>query len=134
MSKSVNSAKRSKTTTSTVAKTNPHVPIPKFDLSKLNLLPVPRDGEWCCNWVNETPVGIESHLEWVDGYKKPTVIVEDWRLPVGWTKHLYPRPNDIRTWEVLLVSLVFYNNFFSLVVYSNQLLCSWTILLSTTSF
>lgn len=28
-----------------------HLPIPKFDLSKLNLLPVPKDGERCCNWV-----------------------------------------------------------------------------------
>lgn len=88
-------------------KTNPHLPIPKFDLSKLNLLPVPKDGEWCCNWVNEIPIGAEGFLDGPDGHKRPTVLVEDWRLPTGWTKHLYQRSSVSGKWDVVLVSLSF---------------------------
>lgn len=33
-------------------------PIPKFDLSKFNLPEIP-EGEWCCPWVNDTPIGKE---------------------------------------------------------------------------
>ncbi|KAG4066483.1 hypothetical protein HA402_007119 [Bradysia odoriphaga] len=84
-------------------KTNPHLPIPKFDLAKLNLLPVPKDGEWCCNWVNEIPIGAEGYLDGPDGHKRPTVLVEDWRLPAGWTKHLYQRSSVSGKWDVVLV-------------------------------
>lgn len=86
--------------------TSSNVPIPKFDLSKLNLLPVPKDGEWCCNWVNDVPVGVESYLECSDGFKRPSIIVEDWRLPASWTKHAYPRSSELTKWDVMLVSLV----------------------------
>lgn len=86
-------------------KSNPHLPIPKFDLAKLNLLPVPKDGEWCCNWVNEIPIGAEGYLDGPDGHKRPTVLVEDWRLPAGWTKHLYQRSSVSGKWDVVLVSL-----------------------------
>lgn len=86
-------------------KNNPHLPIPKFDLAKLNLLPVPKDGEWCCNWVNEIPIGAEGYLDGPDGHKRPTVLVEDWRLPAGWTKHLYQRSSVSGKWDVVLVCL-----------------------------
>lgn len=92
-------------------KNNPHLPIPKFDLTKLNLLPVPKDGEWCCNWVNEIPIGAEGYLDGPDGHKRPTVLVEDWRLPAGWTKHLYQRSSVSGKWDVVLVSLKLENLF-----------------------
>lgn len=88
---------------STVRKINPPLPIPKFDLTKLNLLPVPEDGEWCCNWVNDTPIGAEGYLEGPDGNRRPTVLVDDWRLPTGWTKHLYQRSSVSGKWDVVLV-------------------------------
>lgn len=84
-------------------KINPPLPIPKFDLELLNLLPVPKDGEWCCNWVNDTPIGAEGYLEGPDGHRRPTVLVEDWRLPVEWTKHLYQRSSVSGKWDVVLV-------------------------------
>lgn len=84
-------------------KVNPPLPIPKFDLTTLNLLPVPKDGEWCCNWVNDTPIGGEGFLEGPDGNRRPTVLVEDWRLPNGWTKHLYQRSSVSGKWDVVLV-------------------------------
>lgn len=85
---------------------NSHLPIPKFDLSNVDLLPVPTDGEWCCNWVNDVPVGVESFIECHDGSKRPSVIVEDWRLPASWTRHLYPMAGESGRWAVMLVSLV----------------------------
>lgn len=84
-------------------KINPPLPIPKFDLEALNLLPVPKDGEWCCNWVNDTPIGAEGYLEGPDGHRRPTVLVEDWRLPAEWTKHLYQRSSVSGKWDVVLV-------------------------------
>lgn len=84
-------------------KSQPPLPIPKFDLTKFNLLPVPKDGEWCCNWVNDTPIGEEGYLEGPDGHRRPTVLVDDWRLPTGWTKHLYQRSSVSGKWDVVLV-------------------------------
>lgn len=92
-----------KSTTSTGRKINPPLPIPKFDLTTLDLLPVPKDGEWCCNWVNDTPIGAEGYLEGPDGSRRPTVLVDDWRLPAGWTKHLYQRSSVSGKWDVVLV-------------------------------
>lgn len=80
----------------------PH-PIPKFDISKFNLPEIPSDGEWCCQWVNDTPIGREGYLTNADGNKRPTVLVEDWRLPSGWTKHLYQRSSVSGKWDVVLV-------------------------------
>lgn len=97
------SAKSSGKTGSTARKINPPLPIPKFDLTKLNLLPVPVDGEWCCNWVNDTPIGAEGYLEGPDGNRRPTVLVDDWRLPPGWAKHLYQRSSISGKWDVVLV-------------------------------
>lgn len=92
-----------KPVTSTGRKINPPLPIPKFDLTTLDLLPVPKDGEWCCNWVNDTPIGAEGYLEGGDGNRRPTVLVDDWRLPAGWTKHLYQRSSVSGKWDVVLV-------------------------------
>lgn len=78
-------------------------PIPKFDLSKLDLKEIPVDGEWCCHWVNDTPIGREGYLLNADGNKRPTVLVDDWRLPAGWTKHLYQRSSISGKWDVVLV-------------------------------
>lgn len=78
-------------------------PIPKFDLSKFNLPEIPADGEWCCPWINDTPIGRESFLTNTDGNKRPTVLVEDPRLPGNWTKHLYQRSSTSGKWDVVLV-------------------------------
>lgn len=78
-------------------------PIPKFDLTALNLPEIPADGEWCCQWVNDTPIGREGYLNNADGNKRPTVLVDDWRLPSGWTKHLYQRSSVSGKWDVVLV-------------------------------
>lgn len=78
-------------------------PIPKFDLSRFNLPEIPIDGEWCCPWVNDTPIGQEGFLTNADGNKRPTVVVEDWRLPKEWTKHLYQRSSVSGKWDVVLV-------------------------------
>lgn len=77
-------------------------PIPKFDLSEFNLPEIP-DGEWCCPWINDTPIGDEGFLMNVDGTKRPTVLVQDNRLPAGWTKHLYQRSSTSGKWDVVLV-------------------------------
>lgn len=78
-------------------------PIPKFDLSKFNLPDIPADGEWCCPWINDTPIGREGFLLNADGNKRPTVLVDDSRLPTGWTKHLYQRSSTSGKWDVVLV-------------------------------
>lgn len=78
-------------------------PIPKFDLSKFNLPDIPADGEWCCPWINDTPIGRESYLTNTDGNRRPTVLVDDARLPSGWTKHLYQRSSTSGKWDVVLV-------------------------------
>lgn len=78
-------------------------PIPKFDMSKFNLPDIPADGEWCCPWINDTPIGREGFLLNADGNKRPTVLVDDSRLPTGWTKHLYQRSSTSGKWDVVLV-------------------------------
>jgi len=40
----------------------------------------------------------------VGEHQKPTVIVQDWRLPPGWIKHMYQRSNVLGKWDVILVS------------------------------
>ncbi|XP_031623524.1 PHD finger protein 20-like [Contarinia nasturtii] len=81
---------------------NLYNPIPKFDLSKFNLPEIP-EGEWCCPWINDTPIGDEGFLLNADGTKRPTVLVQDKRLPAGWTKHLYRRSSTSIKWDVMLV-------------------------------
>lgn len=77
-------------------------PIPQFDLSKFNLPQIP-EGEWCCPWINDTPIGDEGFLLNADGSRRPTVLVQDDRLPNGWTKHLYQRSSTSGKWDVVLV-------------------------------
>lgn len=77
-------------------------PIPKFDLNEFNLPEIP-EGEWCCPWINDTPIGDEGFLLNADGTKRPTVLVQDKRLPSGWTKHLYQRSSTSGKWDVVLV-------------------------------
>lgn len=77
-------------------------PIPKFDLSEFNLPPIP-EGEWCCPWINDTPIGDEGFLLNADGSRRPTVLVQDNRLPSGWAKHLYQRSSTSGKWDVVLV-------------------------------
>ncbi|XP_055373740.1 uncharacterized protein LOC129607060 [Condylostylus longicornis] len=74
-----------------------------LNLDELNLPHIPEDGEWCCHWVNDQPIGKEGFLM-VGDHKKPTVIVDDWRLPSGWIKHMYQRSNVLGKWDVILVS------------------------------
>lgn len=77
-------------------------PIPKFDLSEFNF-PKNPEGEWCCPWINDTPIGDEGFLLNADGTRRPTVLVQDNRLPSGWTKHLYQRSSTSGKWDVVLV-------------------------------
>ncbi|XP_017098678.2 PHD finger protein 20-like protein 1 [Drosophila bipectinata] len=74
-----------------------------LDLAALGLPEIPHDGEWTCHWVNDQPIGTEGFLI-VGEHQKPTVIVEDWRLPPGWIKHMYQRSNVLGKWDVILVS------------------------------
>jgi len=71
--------------------------------ASLNLPEIPKDGEWTCHWVNDQPIGKEGFLV-VGEHRKPTVVVEDWRLPTGWVKHMYQRSNVLGKWDVILVS------------------------------
>ncbi|XP_017483115.1 PREDICTED: uncharacterized protein LOC108371996 [Rhagoletis zephyria] len=81
----------------------PLLDLSKLDLNSLNLPEIPRDGEWTCHWVNDQPIGQEGFLI-VGEHRKPTVIVEDWRLPPGWVKHMYQRSNVLGKWDVILVT------------------------------
>lgn len=65
---------------------------------------IPQDGEWCCYWINDSPVGKKGSLNMNHGILN-TVIVEDWRLPEGWTKHLYQRVGNYGgKWDTIIVS------------------------------
>ncbi|XP_017076877.2 uncharacterized protein LOC108111798 [Drosophila eugracilis] len=74
-----------------------------LDIASLGLPDIPHDGEWTCHWVNDQPIGTEGFLI-VGEHQKPTVIVQDWRLPPGWIKHMYQRSNVLGKWDVILVS------------------------------
>lgn len=61
----------------------------------------PTEGEWCCTWVDEVPVGEESSFDGPHG-KLPSIVVKDWRVKEGWQKHIYLRQNG--KWDVLFIS------------------------------
>jgi PHD finger protein 20 len=61
----------------------------------------PTEGEWCCAWVDDIPVGEESTFDGTHG-KCPSIIVPDWRVKEGWQKHIYLRQNG--KWDVLFIS------------------------------
>ncbi|XP_053961246.1 uncharacterized protein LOC128865178 [Anastrepha ludens] len=92
-----------KRTLSGARKDWPLLDLAKLDLTTLNLPEIPHDGEWTCHWVNDQPIGREGFLI-VGEHRKPTVIVEDWRLPPGWVKHMYQRSNVLGKWDVILVT------------------------------
>lgn len=78
-------------------------PEPVPQLNNIVIPEIPQNGEWCCYWINDSPVGRESYLEFPHGLLN-TVVVEDWRLPTGWTKHLYQRiGNYTGKWDTILV-------------------------------
>lgn len=52
---------------------------------------------------NEIPIGAEDYLNSPDGLQRQTVLVEDWRLPEGWTKHSYQRSSISGKWDAILV-------------------------------
>ncbi|KAH8359776.1 hypothetical protein KR093_008717 [Drosophila rubida] len=81
----------------------PLLDMSNLDLVALGLPDIPHDGEWTCHWVNDQPIGTEGFLI-VGEHQKPTVIVQDWRLPPGWIKHMYQRSNVLGKWDVILVS------------------------------
>ncbi|XP_052860458.1 uncharacterized protein LOC128267616 [Anopheles cruzii] len=64
---------------------------------------VPQQGEWCCHWYNDYPVGESTELDVIGG-KICSVVVPDWRLPEGWTKHIYQRVTAFGRMEVILVA------------------------------
>ncbi|KAI8045043.1 uncharacterized protein LOC128252144 [Drosophila gunungcola] len=97
----VSSSKKSKTTPQ--RRDWPLLDMASLDISSLGLPEIPHDGEWTCHWVNDQPIGTEGFLI-VGEHQKPTVIVQDWRLPPGWIKHMYQRSNVLGKWDVILVS------------------------------
>lgn len=86
---------------------------PNKSLPLLDNIVIPeisRDGEWCCYWVNDSPVGKEGVLEFPHGLLN-TIIVDDWRLPPNWTKHIYQRSgNYTGKWDAILVSLTIFTH------------------------
>ncbi|XP_058120413.1 uncharacterized protein LOC131284768 [Anopheles ziemanni] len=87
-------------------------PVPLVSLSqlcipqvvKLSDLPeIPKDGEWCCHWMNDYPVGEESELD-LPGGRVYTVVVPDWRLPEGWVKHIFQRVTAYGKMDTVLVT------------------------------
>ncbi|CAD6991243.1 unnamed protein product [Ceratitis capitata] len=103
LSTATNSTNVKKRSSSGSRKDWPLLDLSKLDLSSLNLPEIPHDGEWTCHWVNDQPIGQEGFLI-VGEHRKPTVIVEDWRLPPGWVKHMYQRSNVLGKWDVILVT------------------------------
>ncbi|XP_052862562.1 uncharacterized protein LOC128269207 [Anopheles cruzii] len=64
---------------------------------------VPQQGEWCCHWYNDYPVGESTELDLVRE-KTWSVVVPDWRLPEGWTKHIHQRLTSVGRMEVVLLT------------------------------
>jgi PHD finger protein 20 len=73
------------------------------EINEQALKEIDKDGEWCCHWVNDIPIGKEGEVQVPSG-KILTTIVEDWRLPFGWQKHMYQRGNIAGKWDVILQS------------------------------
>ncbi|CAO1367766.1 unnamed protein product [Diamesa serratosioi] len=80
---------------------NPPSLIPEY-IKDMKEYPVaPLEGEWCCAWIDDIPVGKESQFDGPHG-KIPSILVPDWRVKEGWQKHIYLRQNG--KWDVLFVS------------------------------
>ncbi|XP_055612035.1 PHD finger protein 20-like protein 1 [Uranotaenia lowii] len=90
-----------------VAKPITPAPIPELHIPQLakvsDFPPVPKSGEWCCHWMNDFPIGDETSIE-VAGVKINSIVVDDWRLPEGWVKHIYQRITTFGKLDIILVS------------------------------
>lgn len=80
---------------------NPPSLIPDYIKDMKDVPPAPTEGEWCCSWVDDIPVGQESAFDGPHG-KLPSILVPDWRVKEGWQKHIYLRQNG--KWDVLFIS------------------------------
>lgn len=80
---------------------NPPSLIPDYIKEMKDTPQAPTEGEWCCAWVDDIPVGQESAFDGPHG-KLPSIIVNDWRVKEGWQKHIYLRQNG--KWDVLFIS------------------------------
>lgn len=80
---------------------NPNCLIPDYIKEMKDIPQPPTEGEWCCTWVDDIPIGQESSHDGPHG-KLPSIIVNDWRVKEGWQKHIYLRPNG--KWDVLFIS------------------------------
>uniref|UniRef100_A0A6B2EFM2 Putative phd zn-finger n=1 Tax=Phlebotomus kandelakii TaxID=1109342 RepID=A0A6B2EFM2_9DIPT len=61
------------------------------------------ENEWYCQWIDDRPVGREGFIESTTEAKKPSIIVDDPRLPEGWEKHIIARFAGVTKWDVVLV-------------------------------
>lgn len=80
---------------------NPPSLIPQYIQEMKDVPQAPTEGEWCCAWVDDIPIGKESSFDGTHG-KVPSIIVPDWRVKPGWQKHIYLRQNG--KFDVLFVS------------------------------
>jgi PHD finger protein 20 len=80
---------------------NPPSLIPDYIKEMKDTPQAPTEGEWCCAWVDDIPVGQESAFDGPHG-KLPSITVNDWRVKEGWQKHIYLRQNG--KWDVLFIS------------------------------
>lgn len=80
---------------------NPPSLIPDYIKAMKDAPKAPTEGEWCCTWIDDIPVGEESGFDGPHG-KLPSIIVPDWRVKEGWQKHIYLRQNG--KWDVLFIS------------------------------
>lgn len=80
---------------------NPPALIPDYIKAMKDLPKAPTEGEWCCAWVDDIPIGEESTFDGPHG-KLPSIVVHDWRVKEGWQKHIYLRQNG--KWDVLFIS------------------------------
>lgn len=80
---------------------NPPALIPDYIKAMKDLPEAPKEGEWCCVWVDDIPIGEESFFDGPHG-KLPSIVVPDWRVKEGWQKHIYLRQNG--KWDILFIS------------------------------
>lgn len=80
---------------------NPPSLIPDYIKEMKDIAPPPTEGDWCCTWVDDIPVGQESSFDGPHG-KLPSILVHDWRVKEGWQKHIYLKQNG--KWDTLFIS------------------------------
>lgn len=80
---------------------NPPSLIPDYIKEMKDIAPPPTEGDWCCTWVDDIPVGQESSFDGPHG-KLPSIYVHDYRVKEGWQKHIYLKQNG--KWDILFIS------------------------------